>query len=254
MSLLNSIQERLQQEPQAAVRQEEPRLRRLAIHEAGHSVAALIFGVTAHRAWLEINDAGNVRGWSRTKTASWKSVGPYARLIYVLGGEAADKEFCDLEPNLQSQDRIDARRLAAEVDPENVDGVIEAAWNEALALVRHHSRTIRSMARWLYDQGELEETQIRIMHGITAPEVNYCPLPYRSPKERDARIRQILKEMRPSAPEAPKAKSHEAKITRRVDGYLAAAAGSASDDDWNRKRTSWADSRTMEYLRAHGRV
>jgi hypothetical protein len=49
------------------------------------------------------------------------------------------------------------------------------------------------------------------MHRMTAPEVNYCPLPYRSPKERDARIRQILKEMHP-APKAPRGKPAEAKV------------------------------------------
>jgi hypothetical protein len=247
-------------------------LYRLAIHEVSHSALARAFGVLPRRTWLEGNDAGALRGWSRTEDSHWQTAGKFPRLVYMLAGQAGDLLFCEREPNLKSADRMMARELALEIDSEDPDSAIHAAWDAALDIVGKHEHQIRTIADKLYQQGELNEAEFEQMFR-ELPRVEFEWPYYRSHKAHCENIRQIMREREQewerhtervraimqeneakrssTAPRDHSLDHPDPDVVYTTPGYFRGdLAASGTSSDWDRPRKSWADSRTLEYLRS----
>jgi hypothetical protein len=203
--LLNDIAARLD-EASWSPRQESPsvdelgedqeRLAQLCCHEAAHAVVQVADG---HEVL-----AARVSGDGRDgECVSLRGSDPWRGLVGVLAGEAFDEVFMGLSPDPDSHDAVLARRIAGEVDPENVDDVIRVASLLARRRVRELERPIRVAAVLLRWRGELGAAALRSIVGDPRR-----PSPHGGSGKRA------------SAESRPRPRTLEDEVHVREDGYV----------------------------------
>lgn len=163
-------------QPLAPAKREQPaegstdRRMQTCFHEASHAAAYVSHGIevidlvsmrtAAHPDWL---------GFCRTRGP----VAPDVNVVCILAGQASDRIFFGLDPDMSSADAIAARAEAGKINAGNPKAVLDRAWNDALRLVGYHRVAIEKVAKALHFHGGLPPADLnQMLRGTTVKPVN----------------------------------------------------------------------------------
>lgn len=121
--------------------------RNVAVHEAGHVVAAQLYRARGVGATLTTDRRSRSRGL--TTLRAWRG-SDQEFLTYLLAGAAAGRLITGDAALTGSTDMRDAGKVLAAIG-----GSLTAAERQAAAFARHHRRQIERAAAVLYDHGHI---------------------------------------------------------------------------------------------------
>ena len=132
---------------------------RTAIHESGHAMAALVFGIPIIAVSIADDHPHLHRGHYRPPTAAF---GLECMVTLCLSGPEAEREFCG--PISDDSDAVDYQMayeyLARALDPLQIGGAFARYKDAAQRLVRLQEPRIRQLADALLRCGTLTSEQI----------------------------------------------------------------------------------------------